>query len=158
VVYVLENNQYGEAMPVEEFVSAKPISKRSEAYSMYGVTVDGMDVGEVAEAAQDAFARVRGGQGPVLVECITYRYKGHYGGDPEHTYRSRQEVREWRQRDPLNKLAENLQGLGATADELAAIDKEVTVQLEADQAWALEQPFLSVDEATDHVWIPLQAS
>jgi TPP-dependent pyruvate/acetoin dehydrogenase alpha subunit len=158
VVYILENNQYGEAMPVDEFVSCKPISIRSESYSMEGMTVDGMNVIDVAKATENAFAKVRAGNGPVLIECITYRYKGHYGGDPEHTYRSRQEVQEWRQRDPLNRLSDNLKSHGVSSDELAAIDQAVASQLETDQTWALEQPFLSVEDATDHVWIPLQAS
>jgi len=155
VVYILENNQYGEAMPVSEFVSCQPIAKRAEAYSMFGVTVDGMDVLAVAEAMGDGFARVRSGAGPVLIECVTYRFKGHYGGDPEHTYRTKEEIDEWRQKDPLDRLAAHLLAQGLSQAELDAIHLAVAAQLEKDQSWALEQPFLSAEEATDHVWIPL---
>ena len=155
VLFILENNQYGEAMPVREFVSAYPISKRAESYSFPGVTVDGMDVLAVAEATQTAAGKVRKGEGPYLIETITYRYKGHYGGDPEHTYRSREEVEEWRQKDPLPRLKSVLLTSGLKAETLAHMEKEIYTTLESDQVWALAQPFLSIEEATDHVMIPL---
>jgi TPP-dependent pyruvate/acetoin dehydrogenase alpha subunit len=156
VVYILENNQYGEAMPVAEFVSVQPISRRAEAYGFQGVTVDGMDVLAVAEAVQAAVARARAGDCPALVEAVTYRYKGHYGGDPEHTYRTREEVETWRQRDPLLKLKARLLEAGVADAELTEMKDAVLKELQADQAWALDQPFLSVAEATDHVLIPLE--
>jgi len=155
VLFILENNQYGEAMPVREFVSAYPISKRAESYSFPGVTVDGMDVVAVAEATQAAAGKVRKGEGPYLIEAITYRYKGHYGGDPEHTYRSREEVEEWRQKDPLPRLKSVLLANGLKAETLTGIEKEIHTALDSDQDWALAQPFLSIEEATDHVMIPL---
>ena len=158
VLFILENNQYGEAMPVREFVSAYPISKRAQSYNFPGVTVDGMDVTVVAQAAQKAVKHVRTGEGPYLIEAVTYRFKGHYGGDPEHTYRSHEEVEQWRQKDPLPRLKALLVGKGVPADKLAGMEKEINASLEKDQAWALEQPFLSVEEATDHVMIPLEKS
>ncbi len=157
VLFILENNQYGEAMPVREFVSVEPISKRAESYSMAGLTVDGMDVLAVAGAAQAAATRVRQGEGPYLLEAVTYRFKGHYGGDPEHTYRTREEIESWRLKDPLPRLKANLVAAGVEANALAAMEKEVNEALQNDQAWALEQPFLSIAEATDHVMIPLDA-
>ena len=156
VVYICENNQYGEAMPVNEFVAGGSIAGRAGAYGFAGVVVDGMDVLAVADALQTAVDKVRLGEGPVLVEAITYRYKGHYGGDPEHTYRTREEVEVWRKKDPLGKLGAHLIGLGVGAAELETLDREVREELTADQEWALAQPFLSVEEATDHVMIPLE--
>jgi TPP-dependent pyruvate/acetoin dehydrogenase alpha subunit len=158
VLFILENNQYGEAMPVREFVSAYPISKRAQSYTFPGVTVDGMDVVAVAQAAQKAEKHVRAGEGPYLIEAVTYRFKGHYGGDPEHTYRTREEVEQWRQKDPLPRLKALLVVKGVSADILAGMEKEINANLEKDQAWALEQPFLSVEEATDHVMIPLETT
>jgi TPP-dependent pyruvate/acetoin dehydrogenase alpha subunit len=158
VLLILENNQYGEAMPVREFVSVEPISKRAESYSMPGLTVDGMDVLAVADAAQKAADWVRQGNGPYLLEAVTYRFKGHYGGDPEHTYRTHEEVEEWRLKDPLPRLKAYLAASGVDAGTLAAIEKELHAALQADQAWALAQPFLSIEEATDHVMIPLDSS
>lgn len=158
VLFILENNQYGEAMPVREFVSVEPISKRAESYSMPGLTVDGMDVQVVAEAAQTAADWVRLGKGPYLLEALTYRFKGHYGGDPEHTYRTHEEVEQWRQKDPLPRLKAYLVRSGVEAGVLTALEKEIFAALEIDQAWALAQPFLSIEEATDHVMIPLDSS
>jgi TPP-dependent pyruvate/acetoin dehydrogenase alpha subunit len=157
VLFILENNQYGEAMPVREFVSVYPISKRAESYSMPGITVDGMDVITVAEAAQTAVGKVRRGEGPYLLEAVTYRFKGHYGGDPEHTYRTREEVEQWRQKDPLPRLKALLIDSGVEVGAMAAMENEVSEALQNDQAWALEQPFLTVEEATDHVMIPLNS-
>ena len=154
VLYILENNQYGEAMPVREFVSADPISKRAVAYGIEGVTVDGMDVLAVAEAALAGAEKVRQGEGPVLIEAVTYRYKGHYGGDPDHTYRTRDEIEQWRQKDPIPRLKAHLLSLGVAAADFQQMDQEVGRRLNDDQAWALAQPFLSVAEATDHVMIP----
>jgi TPP-dependent pyruvate/acetoin dehydrogenase alpha subunit len=154
VLYILENNQYGEAMPVREFVSADPISKRAQAYGMEGETVDGMDVIAVAEAAIAAAEKVRQGAGPALIEAVTYRYKGHYGGDPDHTYRSRDEIEQWRQKDPIPRLEAQLLGMGVKETDLAKLGKQIVQRLQEDQEWALAQPFLSVEEATDHVMIP----
>jgi TPP-dependent pyruvate/acetoin dehydrogenase alpha subunit len=144
VLLILENNQYGEAMPVREFVSVEPISKRAESYSMPGLTVDGMDVRAVAAAAQAAEDYVRQGKCP-------------YGGDPEYTYRTHAEVEQWRQKDPLPRLKAELVAGGVEAAALAAMEKEVYAVLEIDQAWALAQPFLSIEEATDHVMLPIEA-
>jgi len=156
VLFVCENNQYGEAMPVREFVSAYPIAKRAAAYGLEEITVDGMDVEAVAAVAEEQARKIRAGQGPALVEAITYRYRGHYGGDPEYTYRTREEVAEWRLKDPLLRCKASLLEAGAREEDLDALDDEVVHQLEADQEWALQQPFPTVEQATDHVLISLQ--
>jgi TPP-dependent pyruvate/acetoin dehydrogenase alpha subunit len=155
VLFVCENNQYGEAMPVAEFVSVARIAERAAAYSIPGVTVDGMDVEAVWAAAAEGLAYVRAGQGPYLIECETYRFRGHYGGDPEHTYRTREEVAAWRERDPLPRCRERLEALGLTIEALDALEGQIQAQLELDEAWALGQPFPTVEQATDHVMIPL---
>lgn len=155
VVYVCENNQYGEAMPVREFVPAYPISKRAASYGLEGVTVDGNDIEAVVSAVEKGVADVRKGNGPVFIEAVTYRTKGHYGGDPEHLYRTKQEVEEWKKKCPILRF--KLRLLNEDIDEvfLSNIEKEVIQELEADQTWALEQPFPTVEQATDHVIIPL---
>jgi TPP-dependent pyruvate/acetoin dehydrogenase alpha subunit len=99
---------------------------------------------------------VRAGEGPAFIEAVTYRYKGHYGGDPEHTYRTREEVELWRGRDPLAKARGRLIADGTSESDLVAMERELKTRLQADQAWALEQRFLTVEEATDHVLIPLE--
>lgn len=155
VLYLLENNQYGEAMPVEEFVSCKPISKRAAGYSMPGVTVDGMDVVAVFDAVAAALEHLRAGKGPYLIEAVTYRFRGHYGGDPEHTYRTKEEVEHWRERDPLKLARERLIAEGASADDLDAMEQQMIDELRADEQWALDQPFPTVEQAIDHVMLPL---
>jgi len=153
VIYVCENNQYGEAMPVREFVSADPISKRAEAYGLTGLTIDGNDVETVVVAAEQALAKVRTGEGPVFIEAITYRTRGHYGGDPEHTYRTKDEVEAWKARCPILKAKERLLERGVAVQALDAIADEVAAQLVADRDWALAQPFPTVEQATDHVML-----
>ncbi len=155
VLYICENNQYGEAMPVREFVSCHPIAKRAESYSMPGITVDGMDINAVVAAAEDAAAYVRSGKGPYFLETVTYRFRGHYGGDPEHTYRTKEEVARWRIKDPIARAKAELIEMGVAEGELAKMEKEIVDSLKKDQQWALAQPFPTVEQATDHVMIPL---
>jgi TPP-dependent pyruvate/acetoin dehydrogenase alpha subunit len=156
VVFICENNQYAEAMPVEEFVSVFPISQRAAAYGLEGVTVDGNDLESVVQAAGKGVSTARSGRGPVFIEMVTYRFKGHYGGDPEHTYRSREEVEAWREKDPIPRMETRLREEGISKAELDTQKTNVWTQLEADQAWALEQPFPSVEQATQYVMIPVQ--
>lgn len=155
VVYVLENNQYAEAMPVEEFVSVKPISKRAESYGFKGVTIDGNDVELVRDTVMQAVNKARDGSGPYLIECVTYRTKGHYGGDPEHTYRTREEVEEWKAKCPILRAKAALMEAGVPGDALEKIDQDVQAGLKADREWALTQRFPTLEEATDHVLLPL---
>ena len=158
VVYICENNQYGEAMPVREFVSAHPISKRAVAYGLEGVTIDGNDIEAVADATRRGVAEARKGNGPVFIEAVTYRFRGHYGGDPQYTYRTREEIAEWRKKDPLSRCRARLLQEGVSEADLTILEQEVESQLQADQAWALNQPFPTVEQATDHVMIPLTQS
>ena len=153
VVYLCENNQYGEAMPVKEFVACNPISKRGQAYGLKGVTVDGMDLKAVGSAVEKGVTRARKGKGPVLIEAVTYRFRGHYGGDPEHTYRTKEEVKSWREKCPLKRTKTLLMEEGHTEGELDKLEQDVIQALEADRTWALAQPFPTIEQATDHVMI-----
>ena len=155
VVYICENNQYGEAMPVDEFVSCKPLSKRAESYGLKGVTVDGNDIEAVVEAVEKGVADARSGNGPVFIETVTYRFRGHYGGDPEHTYRAKEEVEEWKQKCPLKRSKAQLIKDGVSESQLDELEKKVIAGLKKDQEWALEQPFPTLEQAIDHVMIPL---
>jgi len=154
VVYVCENNQYGEAMPVAEFVAGGSIAARGAAYGLDGVKADGMDVQAVLDAAGPAIQQCREGGGPALIEFETYRFRGHYGGDPEHTYRTKEEVAEWRKRCPVARQRRRLLEGGVAKANVTALEARVDEELAADLAWALEQPFPTLEQATDHVWIP----
>ncbi len=154
-LYICENNQYGEAMPVGEFVPVSRISQRATSYGLNGVSVDGMDVEAVLNATADALEQLRAGHGPVFIEMVTYRFRGHYGGDPEHTYRSREEIAVWRNRDPLTLARTRLLARGYSEEILDDLEASVRAEIEEDMEWALEQPFPTVEQATDHVMVPL---
>jgi len=133
VVFVCENNGYAESTPVAYHCSASDIANRAGGYEIPGVVVDGFDLFAVYEAAGEAIARARRGEGPTLLEAKTYRYYGHFQGDAV-TYRTAEEVAGFRDRDPIDLVRNHVISHGvATAEELDAITARVTGAL--DQAW-----------------------
>jgi TPP-dependent pyruvate/acetoin dehydrogenase alpha subunit len=134
VVFVCENNRYGEWTATEKVTAGNDIAARADAYGMPGVRVDGNDVLAVRDVARSAVTRARAGDGPTLLECETYRHKGHSRSDPGR-YRPREEVTEWLARDPLSRLDDVL----AEADR-QEIDGRVRADLEAALSVALAAP------------------
>ncbi len=129
VVFVCENNKYGMSFSTEKSMLVEHISERAAAYGFPGVTVDGNDVVAVYDAAQEAVARARAGEGPTLIESITYRWKGHSKSD-KNLYRTRDEISEWRADDPIPDFERRAVEAGLLAEEdLAGIRSEVTEQL-----------------------------
>ncbi|MDQ2052188.1 thiamine pyrophosphate-dependent dehydrogenase E1 component subunit alpha [Natronolimnohabitans sp. A-GB9] len=127
VVFVVENNQYGEGTPVEDQHNVDNLSDTAQAYDIPGLTVDGMDVTAVAEAVDEARSRARNGNGPTLVEAETYRYRGHYEGD-EEPYRDEAEIERWKDRDPIDSFTERL----IDRDELTEAEfEELQTEVEA---------------------------
>ena len=121
VVFVCENNLYGEYTRIDETTLVTDVAKRAGAYGMPGVIVDGNDVWAVYESALEAVERARAGEGPTLLECKTYRHRGHSRTDPA-TYRPKEEVEWWLARDPLILLGNDLVERGVlTRDELDAV-------------------------------------
>jgi TPP-dependent pyruvate/acetoin dehydrogenase alpha subunit len=112
VVFICENNQYGEMTPAEEQHHVEGFEARGEVYDMPAETVDGMSVDSVYKSTKDAVERARAGEGPSLLICETYRYRGHYEGDPM-AYRTEEELEEWQQRDPIDTLETSLLDSGA---------------------------------------------
>jgi len=140
VVFVCENNRYGASTPVEQVVRLEKLADRAKGYGIPGITVDGMDVLAVRETVAAAAERARSGGGPTFVECETYRYVGHSRTDTRG-YRSREEEREWKLRDPIPRLATHLRDPGeATEDELRAIADEVAAEIEEAVRFAEESP------------------
>ncbi len=140
VLFVCENNQYAETNPVKDAFPIDDLSKRAVAYGMPGLRVDGQDIRATHAAAGEAVARARRGEGPTLILAETYRYEGHYYGDPQ-VYRTKDEIEQWRKRDPLSIArdwiaADRL----ATAAELDAIDREVDEEIERGVRFAEESP------------------
>jgi pyruvate dehydrogenase E1 component alpha subunit len=153
-IYVVENNGYGEATPTEFVTPVKDIAERAASYAMPCAVVDGMDFFDVSAKAGEAIARAREGGGPTLLECKTYRYYGHYVGDPL-TYRRKEEAEEVRQlRDPLDLLERRAVEAGAVdADALRAIDGDVAAELEAAVAWAEQSPLPTADDLLRDVYV-----
>jgi pyruvate dehydrogenase E1 component alpha subunit len=125
MLYVVENNKWAIGMSHERATSVPEIYKKAAAFGMHGVEVDGMDVLAVHKAAKEAVARARAGEGPTLIEALTYRFRGHSLADPDEL-RSKEEKEFWFARDPIVKFASYLTTSGLmTAEELKAIDTEI---------------------------------
>ena len=140
IIFVCENNGYGISVPVSQSTSVKDISVRAKAYDMPGETVDGNDPESIDAAFGRALARAKAGEGPSLIECKTYRWMGHWTGDPQ-TYRTREEVESWKKRDPIKHWREHLIAEGMyTAEELAAMDKQAEDETQAATDFALNSP------------------
>ncbi|WP_369025196.1 pyruvate dehydrogenase (acetyl-transferring) E1 component subunit alpha [Qipengyuania sp. RANM35] len=125
IVFVVENNQYAMGTAVTRSSAETEFYRRGTAFRIPGMKVNGMDVLEVRQAAEIAFAHVRAGNGPVLMECETYRYRGHSMSDPAK-YRTREEVQDVREhKDPIEGLKKTLIEQGSSEDDLKAIDKDI---------------------------------
>ena len=125
VVFVIENNQYAMGTAVSRSSAETEFYRRGTAFRIPGMKVNGMDVLEVRQAAEIAFKHVREGKGPVLMECETYRYRGHSMSDPAK-YRSREEVQDMKDhKDPIENLKKILIEQGSKEEELKAIDKDI---------------------------------
>lgn len=137
VIYVCENNQYAESFPVKKAFAIDDISKRAEGYGMPGVRVDGRDVRAVYDAAGEAIARARRGEGPTLLVAESYRHEGHYYGDPRK-YQTKDEIDGWKtQHDPVADARTWIAADGlASSAELDAIDRAIDDEMERAVAWA----------------------
>ncbi|MGE4484023.1 MAG: thiamine pyrophosphate-dependent dehydrogenase E1 component subunit alpha [Oscillospiraceae bacterium] len=139
-IFICENNGFGISVPVAQSTSVKDISDRAKGYGIPGYSVDGNDVEAIDEVFKKALKRAKAGEGPTLIECKTYRWYGHWTGDPQ-VYRSREEVEAWKEKCPIKRYKAKLleQGLFTEA-ELNAI--ETAAQAEADNAaeFALNSP------------------
>jgi len=152
VVFVLENNHYGVSTNIAYSCKVKDLSVRAQAYGIPGVNVDGFDVLAVYEAAVAAVERARRGEGPTLLVTESYRFEGHYAGEPE-VYRDRAEVQEWRKKDPIPRFRNYLVGNGiATEAEVAAIDAEVKQEMVEAVKFAQESPQPDPATCMDYIY------
>jgi pyruvate dehydrogenase E1 component alpha subunit len=131
VVYVVENNQYALSMPNELVSAVTDLSTRGCGYNIPGQTVDGNNVTAVYKAAKGAVERAREGEGPFLLECITYRMRGHARFEPAE-YRPKEEVETWKEYDPIKRFKEAAISSGVFSEkELSAEEKQVEDEIEA---------------------------
>lgn len=146
VVYICENNRYGMGTAITRTSAVHEMYKRAAAYDMRGEQADGMDVLKFHDAVKDAVDYARSGKGPVLIEALTYRFRGHSMADPA-TYRQKTEVEEERKNDPIPKLRDYIiKKKVATEAELDAIDEEVKKEVDEAVKFADESPEPSLDE------------
>jgi pyruvate dehydrogenase E1 component alpha subunit len=155
VIYVIENNKYGMGTSIERASARTDLYHRGHAYGIPGQQVDGMDVMTVHEAGEKAVAHARGGKGPMILEMLTYRYRGHSMSDPAK-YRSKEEVQKVRQeRDPIDRCKEQLlAGAGGGIDEarLKEIDKEIKAIVTEAADFAQSDPEPDPAELTTDVY------
>ncbi len=155
VIFVCENNQYAIFTKQENVMRVKQVAERAAAYGIPGVIVDGMDPLAVYRAVRDAADRARAGRGPTLIEAMTYRWGGHSTGDPGTGYRDRDEVTEWKKRDPIPSLRRYLLESGAYEEAaLETIEGEVAHTLKEAVDYTLSAPDPDPSEATAHLYAP----
>ncbi|HQX75760.1 MAG TPA: thiamine pyrophosphate-dependent dehydrogenase E1 component subunit alpha, partial [Thermoflexales bacterium] len=148
IIYVCENNQYAMSMAIKKSANVARISDRAVAYNVRGITVDGNEVAAVYDAIAEAAADCRAGRGPVLVECQTYRWRGHSKSDRQ-LYRTREELAEWQGRDPIPRYAKELGWSDAQVEEARA---EANKRIDAAVAFAEASPEPDVKDVMEGVY------
>jgi pyruvate dehydrogenase E1 component alpha subunit len=132
--------------------NVKNVSSMAEAYNVPGVTIDGMNVVEVHKNVKPAVDRARKGEGPSLIECLTYRYRGHFEGDPE-LYRKKEEVLEWQKRDPIEKFKKQLIKDGKLdKDDFENIVNEIEEEIDDAVDFARKSDYPDLQEAYTDVF------
>ncbi len=152
-LFVCENNLYATEVPFAYSAGNPNVGNRGPAYGMESVTVDGNDVLAVFEAAGEAVQRARGGDGPTLIECRTYRTRAHSEGMRDAGYRTQEEVEEWKERDPIKRYNEwLLENEEAGPETLAEIEAEVRATVADAEEFARNSPWPEPDTVRDHIF------
>jgi len=152
VVFVCENNFYGISMSQARHQAIKDIADRGAGYGIPGVAVDGNDVLAVYETAKEAIERARKGLGPTLIECKTYRHRGHFEGDPV-VYRDNKELTEWIGKDPIPRFAKFLEeNKFFTAADIKGFDAEIDKEVAAAIKFAEESPYPAVEKTVEDIY------
>ncbi len=152
IIFVVENNKWAIGMSHDRATSDPEIWRKANAFGMHGEEVDGMDVLAVRGATQRALKRARNGEGPTLLECLTYRFRGHSLADPDEL-RKEEEKNFWAKKDPLNKLRiELIENNLAKEEELKTIEKEIEEEVNESVNFALQADEPSSNELTRYIW------
>jgi TPP-dependent pyruvate/acetoin dehydrogenase alpha subunit len=152
VVFVVENNLYGEYTPLRDSTPLDDLAMRAASYDMPGVIVDGQDIVAVHETMKEAIERARSGGGPSLIEAKTYRYSGHSRTDPAK-YRPPGELDAWKQRDPITLLGQSLMEAGVqTEAEQTAVWEQTQADIDSLADRAAAAPVVTLDEIKDYVY------
>lgn len=152
VIFVCENNLYAMGTRQSMVMRVESVAERASAYGIPGVVADGNDVLAVYDATLKAAERARKGEGPTLIECKTYRHRGHSRVDPAK-YRPKEEVEAWLARDPIKRFREKLLELNVLTEvEIQQIDREVAAEIEEAVQYAMESPYPAPEEALEDVY------
>ena len=152
VIFVCENNQYAMSLSVKRGFATERISDRAAGYGMAGVSVDGMELDEVQNAASEAVERARGGEGPTLIEAVTYRYLGHSKSDA-NLYRTREEIKTWREHDAVQRFAARLEEEGTLkSEQWRALEQEAKDWIEQSFEKAFQEPEPDPESALEDVY------
>ncbi len=154
VIYICENNLYGISVSQSRHQAIQDVAKRAIAYNMPGKVVDGNDALAVLEAVTEAVALARGGGGPSLIECKTYRWRGHHEGDPNRgtKYRSAEEIAAWMAKCPIERMRGVLLARGADTKQLDEIRARIEREIEAAVKFAQDSPLPELSAALEHVY------
>jgi len=155
VIFVCENNTYGISVSQAKHQPIVDIATRATGYDMPGVIVDGNDVIAVHEVASKAVKRARAGEGPTLVECKTYRWRGHHEGDPNQgeRYRTKEEIKAWKEKCPIDKLRNKLiKDDAKLKNKLASIDKKINKEIDEAVDYANSCEFPSINEMYEDIY------
>ncbi len=152
VFFVCENNLYAMGTRQTRVMAIKDISKRASAYGIEGISVDGNDVMAVYEAAENAVDKARRDEGPTLMECKTYRHKGHSRWDPAK-YRPEEEVKDWLKKDPINRFKNQILKEGILSEtEVTEMEANVKAIVEAAVKFAINSPYPAPEESLEDVY------
>jgi len=154
VVYVCENNLYGISVDIRKVTNTKDLATKALAYGIPGIIVDGNDVLEVYKVTQEAVERARKGKGPSLIECKTYRWKGHHVGDPGRVYRLEKETEGWKERCPIKTFRERLiKEKIFSEEELDLIEKDTKEMIKEAADFAIQSPYPNENEVYEDLFV-----
>ena len=156
VIFICENNLYGISVPQKQHQAIEDISIRAVAYNMPGVTVDGNDVLAVCEASRKAIERAKAGDGPTLIECKTYRWRGHHEGDPNRgsRYRPVEEVEAWMKKCPIRRFEEKLlKKKILTVGKVKTMKEKIEREIDEAIAFAGRSPFPDPQDLYEDVYV-----
>jgi pyruvate dehydrogenase E1 component alpha subunit len=149
VVFMVTNNQFGMGTAIERHSAVTDLHRRGDGFGVPGLRCDGMDVLETYHVIREAIRRAREDRQPILVEAVTYRFRGHSMADPEE-YRTKEQVAEWRERDPINTFAERLQ---LDEEETKRLDQAAIERVDQAVAFADKAKFPPPESLYDHIYV-----
>lgn len=151
VIFICENNGYAEFTPLSAHTKVERLARHAETYGIENITVDGNDLIAVRRAMSKAIERARAGKGPVFIECLTHRMRGHYEGDPAK-YRELSELGEWKKKDPIARVTRLLKAKKLISDhEIEAIEREARERVDQAAEFALGSAWPSASEVSSQV-------